>query len=93
MTLTQTPGDVTGGATPPLTVAEILARARAIVPRLRERSAEIESERRLPADVVRLLRDTGVFQMGFGREWGGPELSSMEQTEVVEVLSYGDSSA
>jgi indole-3-acetate monooxygenase len=72
---------------------EILERARAIAPRLRERSSDIERERRLPADVVEMLRDTGVFRMGFARSWGGPELNSMRQTEIVEALSYGDASA
>jgi indole-3-acetate monooxygenase len=77
----------------PQTAEEILARARALAPHLRERSEEIERERRLPADVVELLRRTGVFRMGFSRRWGGPELTSMEQVEVVEALAYGDPSA
>ncbi|WP_235502630.1 MULTISPECIES: acyl-CoA dehydrogenase family protein [unclassified Kitasatospora] len=72
---------------------EILRRARALAPVLRERAAEIEANRTLPAEVVELLRGTGVFGMCFGREWGGPELTSMEQTEVVEALAYGDASA
>jgi alkylation response protein AidB-like acyl-CoA dehydrogenase len=80
-------------AAPPQTAAEILARAKAISPRLRERSEEIERQRRLPAEVVEMLRGTGVFRMGFSSEWGGPELTSIEQTEVIEALSYGDASA
>ncbi len=72
---------------------DILERARALAPLLRERAAEIEELRRLPADIVELLRDTGVFRMGFARSWGGPELSSMEQTEVIEAVSYGDTAA
>src|SRR5205823_6184715 len=59
--------------------AEILARAQALAPRLRERAVEIEQARRLPADVVDMLRDTGVFRMAFSRDWGGPELNSIEQ--------------
>src|SRR4051794_2363078 len=86
MTPTQT-------SAPPETGAEILGRARALAPLLRERSEEIERARRLPDDVVELLRATGVFRMGFGRDWGGPELTSAEQTEVVEALAYGDTSA
>ena len=84
-------GSSSAGPTSP--AAEILARAEAIAPTLRERAAEIEDERRLPADVVELLRGTGVFRMGFDRSWGGPELSSVEQTEVIEALSYGDAGA
>ncbi|WIM95004.1 acyl-CoA dehydrogenase family protein [Actinoplanes oblitus] len=88
MTTTQVP--VTS---PPQTAAEILDRAKALAPVLRERAAEIERARTLPADVVELLRGTGVFRMCFGEERGGPGLTSMEQTQVVEALAYGDASA
>jgi len=77
----------------PSTAGEILARARALAPVLRDRAEEIEQARRLPADVVELLRDTGVFRMGFSRDRGGPELTSIEQTEVIEALAYGDTGA
>ncbi|MFF0298911.1 acyl-CoA dehydrogenase family protein [Kitasatospora sp. NPDC004614] len=73
--------------------SEILRRARELAPTLREKSPEIEANRTLPAEVVELLRTTGVFGMCFGPEWGGPGLTSMEQTEVVEALAYGDASA
>lgn len=76
-----------------LSAAEILMRAKALAPVLRERSEEFERARRLPVDVVEMLRETGVFGMTFPRERGGPELTSAEQTEVVEALSYGDASA
>ncbi|MFJ7218057.1 acyl-CoA dehydrogenase family protein [Amycolatopsis sp. NPDC098790] len=74
----------------PETASEILARAQALAPVLRDRAEEIERARRLPADVVDLLRGTGVFRMGFSRAHGGPELTSIEQTEVIEALAYGD---
>lgn len=77
----------------PGNAAEILARARALAPALRARAEEIERARRLPPDVVESLRATGVFRMGFAHDWGGPELSSIEQTEVIEALSYGDAAA
>ncbi|MEU7607492.1 hypothetical protein AB0B44_42915, partial [Streptomyces sp. NPDC041003] len=70
------------GAEAPTTAAEILERAKALAPLLRERSQEIERAKQLPADVVDMLRDTGVFRMCFGPEWGGPELTSMQQAEV-----------
>src|SRR5204863_3294410 len=47
----------------------------------------------LHAEVVEMLRRTGVFRMGFSRNWSGGELNSMEQTEVVEALSYGGTGA
>ncbi|RCW37652.1 alkylation response protein AidB-like acyl-CoA dehydrogenase, partial [Halopolyspora algeriensis] len=76
----------------PNTAETILAAANALVPELRERSAEIERNRALPPDIVELLRGAGVFRMGFAKEFGGPELTSMEQTEVIETLAYGDTS-
>ncbi|MFE1442272.1 acyl-CoA dehydrogenase family protein [Streptomyces sp. NPDC058739] len=84
---------MTNHDTVPNTAAGILAAAKALAPRLRERAAEIEQNRRLPSDVVELIRATGAFRMGFSRAWGGPELTSVEQTEVVEALAYGDASA
>jgi alkylation response protein AidB-like acyl-CoA dehydrogenase len=33
-----------------------------------------------------------VFRMGFAKEFGGPALTSAEQTRVLEALSYGDTS-
>ncbi|NJP42665.1 acyl-CoA dehydrogenase family protein [Actinacidiphila epipremni] len=84
---------LTTGAREPVTAADLLARARELAPTLRERAADIEQHRKLPADVVELLRGTGVFRMCWGREWGGLELTSVEQTEVVEALAYGDASA
>jgi alkylation response protein AidB-like acyl-CoA dehydrogenase len=77
----------------PTTPQAILAAARAVVPELRARSLEIEEGRRLPTDVVELLRGTGVFRMGFPSEFGGPGLTSMAQVEVIETLSSGDASA
>jgi alkylation response protein AidB-like acyl-CoA dehydrogenase len=73
--------------------AEILRRAQDLAPVLRSRAEDIERARRMPPDVVELLRATGVFRMGFSRDRGGPELSSIEQTEVIEALAYGDPSA
>ncbi|MFD0201499.1 MULTISPECIES: acyl-CoA dehydrogenase family protein [Saccharothrix] len=76
-----------------LTASDILARAKDLVPVLRERAADIEAARRLPADVVELLREAGVFRMAVPVSWGGPGMTSAQQTEVVEVLANGDASA
>lgn len=76
----------------PDTAASVLAAAEAIALHLRDRSPEIEESRRLPADVVELVRATGVFRMGFGAEFGGPALTAAEQTRVLAALAYGDTS-
>ncbi|MFK4105630.1 acyl-CoA dehydrogenase family protein [Streptomyces sp. NPDC019531] len=93
MTVTETLSPAVGAEQAPVSAEEILARARAAAPLLRERSEEIARTRRLPDDVVQLVRDTGVFRIGMPKEWGGPELTFAQQTEVIEALSYGDSAA
>ncbi|RCW37654.1 alkylation response protein AidB-like acyl-CoA dehydrogenase [Halopolyspora algeriensis] len=77
----------------PNTAAEILAAAEAIVPELQARADEIDHNRSLPTDIVELLRATGVFRMGFGEQYGGPALTAVEQTQVVEVLARGNPTA
>lgn len=49
--------------------------------------------RQLPADVVDLLKAAGAFRMNMPRTWNGPELTSMQQVEIIEELSRGDASA
>ena len=77
----------------PSTADGILDRARQIVPLLREHSASIEEQRCLPNNVVDLLRNSGVFRAAMPTAWGGPELNSVQQTELVEIIATGDVSA
>jgi indole-3-acetate monooxygenase len=77
----------------PLTGEEILQRARQAAPILAARAEEIEQARRLPDDVVALLRSTGVFRMAFPSTWGRPVTTAVEQTQVIEALAVGDASA
>ena len=74
-------------------VVELLERAQKITPALREASSRIREARRLPPDVVELLRDTGVFGMAVPKAWGGPELDPLSQLEVIEVISHADAAA
>ncbi|MFF0434044.1 acyl-CoA dehydrogenase family protein [Streptomyces sp. NPDC004327] len=74
----------------PDTAEDILRHAREAVPFLRERAAAIEAARHLPEDVVDLLRRGGVFRAAAPKDRGGPELTSMEQTRLIETLATGD---
>ncbi|MER6640099.1 acyl-CoA dehydrogenase family protein [Streptomyces microflavus] len=84
---------MTVAISPPRTAEEILRRAREIAPVLREHAARIEENRCLPPEVVSLLREAGVFRAAMPASWGGPELTSIQQTELVETLATGDVSA
>ena len=76
----------------PMTSAEILANARALIPEIQRRAAEMANLRRIPADLVEQLRAAGVFRIMFPRSWGGPEMPLPQQVELMETLAYGDPS-
>lgn len=78
---------------PPMSTADIYANARALSSFLREKSAEIDEARRLPPEVVARLREAGMFRLMMPKEWGGPELSPIEQVEVIEELAKANASA
>ncbi|HEY4351698.1 MAG TPA: acyl-CoA dehydrogenase family protein, partial [Paraburkholderia sp.] len=56
------------------------------------RAAQIEAERRLPADLVQTLRSIGVFRMYVPRSHGGLELDIESAMTVVSALCRIDSS-
>lgn len=55
----------------PTTADGILEKAKFIVPILRENSERIEKNRKLPDNIVQILRNTGVFRAAMPKEWGG----------------------
>jgi alkylation response protein AidB-like acyl-CoA dehydrogenase len=81
-------------AGPPLSSSEILDNARALATRVREKdlAAEYDRLRRLPDDIVAEIRAAGIMRMNMPRIWGGPEMTSMEQVEVIEALARADAS-
>jgi indole-3-acetate monooxygenase len=70
-----------------------LARVRAAAPVIRAEAAQSENAGCLTPTVVDALRDAGVFRMAMSRTLGGPELSPIEQIEVLEELAAADGSA
>src|SRR5712692_3705405 len=70
----------------------ILAAARALAPKIREASNEIERERRLTPPIVEAMRSAGIFGMTMPKQWGGPELDPLMQIRVIEALSEADGS-
>ncbi len=77
----------------PLSAGDIWENAKALRPFLSSKSEEIDTARRLPPDVVAKMKDAGLFRMIMPKIWGGPELTSMEQVELIEEISQGDASA
>jgi alkylation response protein AidB-like acyl-CoA dehydrogenase len=59
---------------------------------IKEHAPACESAGRLTEEIVTAIRDAGVFRMSMSRALGGPELSPIEQVEVLEELSAADGS-
>jgi len=73
--------------------AELVARAVAPQPLLRNRAARGESDRVLPVEVVDAMAEAGVFRVLTPRRYGGYETDLRTLTEVSEALGEGDGSA
>nr|WP_217446039.1 acyl-CoA dehydrogenase family protein [Myxococcus sp. CA040A] len=70
----------------------VLQAVRELAPSLSARGAEIELARRIPADVIGLLKSAGVFRMFVPRSHGGLDLALLEGLEVLEELGRIDGS-
>ena len=71
------------------TEAEILARARAMVPMLRERAGATETLRRLPDATDRAFRAAGFYKIMQPRRYGGLELDLPTFYRVVASIARG----
>jgi alkylation response protein AidB-like acyl-CoA dehydrogenase len=71
----------------------LLARARALVPILRERAVETEQLRRLPDETLRDFREAGLIGLMKPQKFGGPEVRMDLAMEVTAELARGDGSA
>src|SRR5271165_5848396 len=75
-------------ATPPR-FEELLARAEALIPVLRERAPEAEALRRLPDETIADLHSSGLFRMLQPARVGGSELPYRALFELTAVIGQG----
>src|SRR3954451_14670321 len=68
---------------------ELLARAEALVPVLRERAGRAEELRRIPDDTIDDLHRTGLFRVLQPKRVGGSELPFRSIVELVSVIGRG----
>ena len=90
---TDSPTDVPASGAP-LSADDILRNAHDLAGRIREGNlaARHDELRNLPSDIVAEVRTAGIMRMNMPRSWGGPEMTAMEQVEVIETLSRADAS-
>src|SRR3954470_4089850 len=72
--------------------ADMVARARALIPRLRERASRTEALRRLPPETERALHDTGLFRILQPKRVGGSEFDYVALVDCADALGQADAS-
>ena len=72
--------------------ATMIARARSLLPQLRERAARTEELRHLPPETERDLHDTGLFRMLQPKRIGGAELDYVALIDCADLLGQADAS-
>lgn len=73
-------------------IIRIQAAARALLPEIEVRAAEIETARQLPDDLAQKLAGEGFYRMWVPRALGGLEFPLVPTLEVLECLAEGDPS-
>jgi 3-hydroxy-9,10-secoandrosta-1,3,5(10)-triene-9,17-dione monooxygenase len=72
--------------------ALMIARAKALIPRLRERASRTEELRRLPPETERELHESGLFRILQPRRVGGSELDYVALVDVADAIGQADAS-
>lgn len=72
--------------------AEVIARATALVPLIREHAAKSSEERRVVPEVVEALEEAGLFGLLVPRRLGGLETNLRTMMECVAEVGRGDGS-
>jgi 3-hydroxy-9,10-secoandrosta-1,3,5(10)-triene-9,17-dione monooxygenase len=71
----------------------MVARARALIPQLRERASRTEELRRLPPETERDLHDAGLFRIVQPKRVGGSELDYVALVDCADTIGQADASA
>jgi 3-hydroxy-9,10-secoandrosta-1,3,5(10)-triene-9,17-dione monooxygenase len=72
--------------------AAMVGRAKALIPKLRERASKTEELRRLPPETERDLHDAGLFRIVQPKRVGGSELDYVALVDCADALAQADAS-
>jgi 3-hydroxy-9,10-secoandrosta-1,3,5(10)-triene-9,17-dione monooxygenase len=72
--------------------AAMIARARALIPRLRDRASRTEELRRLPPETERELHESGLFRIVQPKRVGGSELDYVALVDCADAIGQADAS-
>ena len=82
-----------GGSVPSYARDDLLAAVRALAPRLRAASDEIEAGRSLSEPLVQAMVDAGFYRLYLPRSLGGGEVDPLTYFDVIEALAQVESAA
>lgn len=85
-------GQPTGPEAGESAYAAMIAKARALLPRLRERAVRTEELRHLPSETEMDLHEAGLFRMLQPARIGGAELDYVALVDCAELLGQADAS-
>src|SRR3981189_1631681 len=71
----------------------MLAAARALIPRLRDRAARTEELRRLPAETERDLHEAGLFRIVQPKRVGGSEFDYVALVDCADAVGRAEAEA
>jgi 3-hydroxy-9,10-secoandrosta-1,3,5(10)-triene-9,17-dione monooxygenase len=74
------------------TYVAMIARARALIPRLRDRASRTEELRRLPPETERELHESGLFRIVQPKRVGGSELDYVALIDCGDAIGQADAS-
>jgi 3-hydroxy-9,10-secoandrosta-1,3,5(10)-triene-9,17-dione monooxygenase len=72
--------------------AVMIARARALIPQLRERASRTEELRRLPPETERDLHESGLFRIVQPKRVGGSEFDYVALVDCADAIGEADAS-
>lgn len=73
--------------------ATMIDRAKALIPRLRDRASRTEELRRLPSETEREFHESGLFRIVQPKRVGGSELDYVALIDCADVIGQSDASA
>lgn len=76
----------------PMTTDDIFAAVTALLPRLAEARDECDELGRMPDDICEALREAGAFRIAFPKTMGGPEMTLLDQTRLIEKIARANPS-
>ncbi|MCB1337627.1 MAG: acyl-CoA dehydrogenase family protein [Maritimibacter sp.] len=76
-------------ATPVIAEADVKEIARSLVPEFRAREMQTEADRKVPAENIKLLADSGLLGIFRAKKWGGSALSMRAHVDAVSTVALG----